>query len=151
MFHHGARQEPLFSPTPQVAGPQFTADEAAIFIGALQIIQPIHVGRERRQICITFGCDLPFTVLVVNPKNTLAFADGSDKRLSIRRERHSVFFACAKGNLLRWPFRKALPPDMKTISGVRGKIHPFSIRRPACKGTLSASGSDALSGRTTVK
>src|SRR5580693_1321089 len=109
----------------------------ATCVRTLEIIQPVRIGRERGQVSIAFKRNLPLAFGIVDPQGTLAFADRRDEGLAVGSERNAIFLGYARGDLLRRAIRKALAPDVESVSGVGGKIHPLLIRRPARKSALS--------------
>ena len=88
---------------------------------------------------------------VVEPDRALLFTDGCDERTAVGRERNALFLGRAESDLLGRTVRIALTPDVKSLSGVSGKVHPLSVRRPGRIRALGWLGTDLLSGRAAVE
>src|SRR5437588_7090501 len=69
-------------------------------------------------------------MFIMEPKSFFFVAGGGDERCSRAFDGDSLLLGGAEGDLLRLAVGKTLPPQMKSIAGVTGEIHPFSIRRP---------------------
>src|SRR3954452_10168818 len=73
----------------------------------------------------------------VNPDRTLTHPDRGNQRCAIRRDRHATLFRHAEGNLLRLSIREPLAPQVMLAVNLDAEIHPFSIRRPCCRGAFA--------------
>src|SRR5205814_699261 len=130
---------------------EFSAHPAPCAPGAQQVIQLLAIEREGRKNGEAFRSDLPIAARIVEPQRALALADRSDEGMSVRSECDSLFLRGARGDLLRPPVGKTLPPDVISVAGIGGDIHPLPIGRPGSVGTLRRRRTDGLSPRAAVE
>ena len=73
---------------------------------------------------------------IVNPDRALTHADRRNQRTAVGRDSHAILFRRAGSDLLRLPIREPLAPQMMIAVNLDAEIHPFSIRRPGCRGAF---------------
>src|SRR5438445_4306161 len=100
---------------------------------------------------IAFRRKLPIPIRVMKPDSALFRADRTDQRAAVRSQCDTLFL-CGEGSYLFWlAIRKALTPDVETVSRIRREIHPVSIGRPGSTGALAGNRSHRLARRTPVE
>src|SRR5215471_9737206 len=88
---------------------------------------------------------------VVQPYTASPYTDGGNKR-SATRVKGDALFLCRRGShLLDLAIGKPLAPNVKTMTRIRGEVHPFPIRRPSCGRANPIRGSDERAARAAVE
>src|SRR6476659_234507 len=87
----------------------------------------------------------------MKPDSALFRADRTDQGAAVRSQCDSLFLR-GEGTYLLWlAIRKALTPDVETVSRIRREIQPVSIGRPRRARALAGNRSHRLASRTPVE
>src|SRR5882762_8536615 len=87
----------------------------------------------------------------MKPDSALFSADRTDQRAAVRSQCDSLFL-CGEGSYLLWlAIRKALTPDVETVSRIRREIHLVSIGRPGRARALAGNRTHLFASRAPVE